>query len=37
MFRFSASAMRPGTLLERPDELVIDSAHQQIGHILSLH
>jgi hypothetical protein len=33
MFRFRAPAMRPGALLERTDDLVIDSAHQQIGHI----
>jgi hypothetical protein len=24
--------MRPRALLERPNDLVIDSAHQQIGH-----
>jgi hypothetical protein len=33
MFRFRAPAMRPGALLERPGDLVIDSADQQIGHI----
>ena len=32
MFRFGAPAVRPGALLKRPDNLVIDTAHQKIGH-----
>jgi AhpD family alkylhydroperoxidase len=27
-----SAAMPPGALLERPDDLVVDSAHRQIGH-----
>ena len=33
MFRFRAAAMRPGALLERPDEFLIDPAYEQIWHI----
>ena len=33
MLRFGAPAMRPRALLERPDDLLIDPANQQIGHI----
>jgi hypothetical protein len=31
MLRFGAPAMRPRTLLESADDLVIDASHQQIG------
>src|ERR1700722_17194458 len=30
MLRFGAAAVRPGALLDRPDDLHVDSAHEQI-------
>ena len=33
MFRFRAAAMRPGALLERPDEFLFEPAYEQIRHV----
>ncbi len=36
MFGFRATAMRPGPLLERPDDVLVDAAHKQIRHFPTL-
>ena len=32
MFCLRTASMRAGTLLERPNDILINAAHQQIGH-----